>query len=146
MQIHRIPPNLFCVPAALFALTGDDIESVITPALNRHALRGQTANILDTVSTSHMSTATAVLEERGYNVRCYRSDAPSGALRAHIATWAKRSLKWPGRALLIATATHCLVISDGKVYDNWTPFGVEGAVHPFANTTVTWAALVEKGS
>jgi hypothetical protein len=143
MELHNIPPGCFCVPAAVFAITGDDLQSVLIPAFNRLRDKKQ-ANLHDTITGVRMSLAAAVLEERGYYVRKYKDGAASGALRAHVATWAKRSLKWPGRPLLIATREHCLVVQDGKVHDTWEPFGVVGELHPFAKTTVVFAALVEK--
>lgn len=143
MELHRIPPGLFCVPAAIYAIAGEDIQSVIMPAINRH-MDGKRANIHDTVSGVPIHVAAAVLEERGYNVRKYKDGSASGALRAHISTWAKRSMQWNGRPLLVATKTHCLVIQDGKVHDSWMPFGCAGEKHPFAKTTVVYVALVEK--
>lgn len=143
MSLHRIPPGLFCVPAALYAITGADIESVINPALNRFR-DGKRATLSSTVAGMSMAGAEAFLAEAGYNVRQYRDGAASGPLRAHVATWAKRSLKWPGRPLLVGTREHCLVIQDGKVHDNWMPFGCEGVEHPFAKTTVTYVGLVQK--
>lgn len=142
-MIHPIPPGLFCVPAAIVALTGADIESMVIPAINRHS--GYNHGLLDTVPGVSMSTATAVLNEFGYNVRPYRMDAEAGPKRAHVATWANRSQeRWPGRTVLVAVNNHCLVISDGRVYDNWSPHGPPGDRHPFAKTPVVWAALVEK--
>jgi hypothetical protein len=93
----------------------------------------------DHVTGEHMEVAKDVLSELGYNCRMYRSN-----VRSHVATWARRSAeRWPGQALLIATRTHALVIQDGTVYDNHMPLGAPGVQHPFARTTVVWAALVE---
>ena len=142
MIIHPIPPGLFCVPAALHALTGADLVSVIMPAINRHS--GYKRGLLDTVPGARMLAAQAVLEELGYRVRPYKSDSAVGKLRAHLATWAKRSEeRWPGRALLVATATHCLVLKNGVVHDTFCPFGEAGRTHPFAKSTIVWAALIE---
>jgi len=33
MMVYPIPPGLFCVPSAIIALTGADLESVVIPAL-----------------------------------------------------------------------------------------------------------------
>ena len=137
VKIHAITPGAFCVPSALQALTGADLQSVIYPALNRHAKRW---GLLDVCAGEQMESAEGVLSELGYNCRMYRGEQ----LRAHVATWARRSAeRWPGRALLIATRTHALVVQDGTVYDNHMPLGAPGAQHPFARTTVVWAALVE---
>lgn len=136
--IHPIPPGYWCVPSAIIALTGEDGQSVVQPAINRHA---KAYGLLDLVVGVSMPTARAVLEELGYRVRAYRG----AKLRAHLATWARRSAeRYPGRALLVATRDHALVVSDGRVYDTFTPAGAAGARHPYARTTVVWAALVEK--
>ncbi len=141
-MIHPIPPGLFCVPSAIVALTGADPVSVVVPAINRHS--GYKLGLLDTPAGVRPSVFVKVLEELGYNVRQYKSDAASGRLRAHVATWTERSKKWPGRNVLVSTGGHALVISDGTVYDSWMPHGVSGSEHPFAATTVKWAALVER--
>lgn len=142
-RIHSIPPGLFCVPAAIRALTGEPLEAVIVPALNRHASSEHLGDTVAGVNTSRVGRA--VLEELGYTIRPYRGDARTGPLRAHLATWARRSReRWPGRTLLLTTQSHCLVALDGVVYDNWMPHGVPGEEHPYAKTTVRWAALVEK--
>jgi hypothetical protein len=144
MKLHPIPPNLFCVPAAVAALTGADLESVVVPGLNRHMqYRG---GLMDTVvGVCTREVVPPLLRELGYRVREYRSDAEAGKARAHVATWARRSReRWPGRALLMCTRSHCVVLRDGVVYDNWMPHGVRGEDHPFARSVVVWAALVEK--
>ncbi len=140
-MIYPIPPGLFCVPAAIVALTGADIESVVVPAINRHS--GYKYGLHDTVPGVTMGIATKVLNELGYNVRNYR--VKDGSKNAHISTWATRSKeRWPDRAILVATKSHCLVIYNGRVYDNWSPHGPTGDKHPFANTTVVWAALIQR--
>ena len=138
--IHPIPPGLFCVPAALVALTGADVESVIVPALNRHM---GSDDLLGTVSSVWMPVIHSVLEELGFKIRPYRRDAPAGPLRVHVATWAARSLRWPDRPVLASIGGHCLVICNGFVHDNWEPRGVLGPEHPFAKTTVIRASMVE---
>ena len=140
-MIHPIPPGLFCVPSALAAITGAPVEAVIVPALNRHM---KSQGLLDTVPGVHMHVAHAVLEELGYSVRPYKSGASAGPLRAHVATWAARSLRWPGRPVLVSTWDHALVIHDGFVHDSWEPRGVLGSEHPFAKTTVVRASLIER--
>jgi hypothetical protein len=138
VKLHPILPGYWCVPSALMALTGLDGESVIQPALNRHMERG---GLLDLVTGATMRAAQRSLEEFGYRVRRYRGKEPLGA---QVRTWAQRSIeRWPGRALLIATHRHAMVIQDGRVYDTWTPHGALGGEHPFAKTRVDWAALVE---
>jgi len=141
MKIHPIYPGAYCVPSAIQALTGADYASVIHPSINRHSDKKR--DLLDHVTGEHMSVASAVLDELGYNVRAYKS-RPAAPLRAHVATWAKRAgERWPGRAVLVATRSHALVISDGKVYDNHMPLGAAGDAHPYSKSTVVWAALVE---
>jgi hypothetical protein len=143
VKLHPIPPGLYCVPSVLVALTGADIESVIIPGLNRHS--GYKHGLFDTVSSATMNSAAKVLEELGYRVRPYKYNAAAGRLNAHIATWARRSTeRWPGRAIMVTTSDHCLLIHNGIVYDTHSPHGEAGATHPFAKTTVTNAYLVEE--
>lgn len=142
-RIWPIFPGAYCVPSAIQALTGADLVSVIHPSINRHS-GDKKRDLLDHVTGEKISVAAAVLNELGYNVRAYKSK-PNAPLRAHVATWAKRtSERWPGRAVLVATRSHVLVVSDGTVYDNHMPLGAAAAAHPYAKTTVIWAALVEK--
>ena len=141
MTLYQIPPGLFCVPAAIYAITGADLEAVIVPSINRHS--GYKYGLHDTVTGVMMSAARAVLEELGYKARRYK-DGSAGPLRAHLATWARRSKeRYPGLRFLLATRTHCLALCDGVVHDTFTPFGESGSTHPFAKTTVTWLALIE---
>lgn len=142
MLIHPIPPNLWCVPSALVALTGAPWDSVIHPALNRHNPRsvktGDTLTGLVVGATTQAALAT--LAELGYTTRRYRGDNP----HAQVCTWAARAaIKYPGRALLLFTTTHALVAADGRVYDNHAPHGPPGAEHPYARTRVADAYLVE---
>ncbi|MDE2426301.1 MAG: hypothetical protein KGO96_10395 [Elusimicrobia bacterium] len=140
--VHPIPPGLFCIPAALCALTGEDLMSVIVPSLNRH---GGGQGLVDTVAGTTMHAAVEVLEEIGFTVRSYKSSAEAGPLKARISTWARRSQdRWPGRLLLVATSGHCLVIADGCVYDTHSPMGESGETHPYARARATWAALVTR--
>lgn len=138
MNLHPIPPGLWCVPAAIFALTGADPESVIHPAINRHDNARGLHDLV--VGTRVATTGAAVLAELGYRVRRYKGER----MRARISTWAARSAaRYPGRALLVAVRGHALVICDGRVYDTHTPHGASGAAHPFAGAVVVYAALVE---
>lgn len=142
MTVHPILPGAYCVPSALQALTGADYESVIMPALNRAA---RNSTLLGPVGPAHMSDAYVALRDMGYAVRRYRSDAPGGALRARLRTWAARSSeRYPGRAFLVGTCRHALVVADGLVYDTFTPHGGPGAAHPYANDIVVSVALVER--
>lgn len=138
MKLHPIPPGLYCVPSAIAAITGAPVEAVIFPALNRAMARRDT--LVGTVAGVPARAIEDALAELGYRVRQYRGDR----LRAHVATWAERSAdRYPGRVLLLCTRTHCLVVMDGKVYDNHLPHGPLGHLHPYAKTTVVYAALVE---
>jgi hypothetical protein len=143
MTVHPIPPGLFCVPSALCALTGQHPTAVIVPAINRH---DRNASLTDNVAGVHLTAAEAVLAELGYAVRKYRH----GDLRARVSTWAERSLRYPGRPLLLATTGgrrspgHALVVADGKIYDNHLPAGAAPRAHPFSNCLVDYAVLVEK--
>ena len=137
-HIYDIPPSLFCVPAVICALTGEPLVAVVNPALNRHGRRRDT--LTGTVAGVSLPVLRDVLDELGYRLREYRHDD----LRARVSTWAKRSLRWPGRNVLISTSGHALVVRDGKVYDNHEPIGVPPERHSWRNVTVTYAALVER--
>jgi len=138
--LFPIPPGYYCVPSAIAALTGADPESVIVPAINRHA---RARSLLGAPAGVRMSVARAVLTELGCGVRPYRDGAPAGPLRAQVRTWAARSLRWSGRPVLIATAGHALVVLDGRVHDNHAPLGAEPDAHPFGRSVVRDAMLVE---
>jgi hypothetical protein len=145
-MIHPIPPGYYCVPSALIALTGRDPASVIVPALNRHGA-GDGRSLLEAPAGVRMDVARRVLEELGFTVRRYRSDAASGKLSSRVSAWARRSERYPGRPLLISTSgrdAHCLVVQDGQIYDNHVPVGAGPGRHPFRNATVDGAFLVEK--
>jgi hypothetical protein len=136
MQLHPVPEHIFCVPGAIVALTGADPESVVYPALNR-ATRAE--DLLEPVGPSHVQTAIKVLEELGYRARPYKKPD----LRVTVAEWAERSLRYPGRSLLIRVPRHVLVIQDGRVHDTFAEFGIEGSRHAYAKHTVDYCALVE---
>jgi hypothetical protein len=137
MDLHPIPPGLWCVPSALVAITGADFASVIHPALNRHA-RNDTLTGVVTAST--MAAARATLVELGYKVRPYKH-----AKLGTVATWAKRSVElYPGRVLMLAVPQHVVIIKDGRVYDSWTPHGAPGATHPYTKDRVHNVWLVER--
>jgi hypothetical protein len=143
MELHKIPCGLYCVPAALYAITGADLQSVIVPALNRHMYK-KNANLFDTPAGVKRIDYEAVLNELGYHARRYKDGSVSGNLRVHVATWANRSLKWPNNPLLASTNDHCLVIQNGKVWDNHAPLGCDGKEHPFAKTIVVQIAMIQK--
>lgn len=119
-------------------ITGADPESVIFPALNR----GRRDTLIGAVAGEHMTNARRALEEMGWRVREYRGKEP---LHSLISTWAKR---FPHHTILIAAGGkdehHCLVLRGGRVYDSWEPHGMSGDTHPYANTKVRWAAVVDK--
>lgn len=141
-MIHPILNGYFCVPSALMALTGAEPASVLIPAINRH---DRNASLTDNVGAVGLRAAEAVLAELGYAARRYRKPD----LRARLRTWAERSRRYPGRPIMVCTSGsnrtpgHCLVLQDGRVYDNHTPVGCAGADHPFARCLVDYVALVE---
>lgn len=147
MTVYHIPPGLYCVPSALCALTGADAASVIVPAINRHS---RERDLLEAPAGVRVAVARAVLEELGYVVRPFRFDAPCGPLNARVATWARRTARWPGRAVFVTTRGgkknpgHALVIADERVYDNHVAVGAGPDEHPFSRDVVSFAALVEK--
>jgi len=146
--IYPIPDGYFCVPSALIALTGASPDAVIVPAINRHA---KARDLLEAPAGVNVErVAEAVLAELGYTVRRYKRDATAGKLSARVSTWASRSLRYPGRPVLITTRGdrkspgHCLVVCDGQIYDNHIPAGAAPTEHPFSTAIVSYAALVEK--
>lgn len=141
--LHPIPNGLYCVPSALAALTGEPIEVVLLPAINRH---DRNAALLENVEGVHLRAAETVLTELGYACRPYKKLD----VRARLRSWAERSKRYPGRNLLVATTGgrrspgHALVVRDGRVYDNHVPLGCDGAKHPFGSCLVSYVVLVEK--
>lgn len=123
--MHPISPGLYCGPAALQALTGEDLGSVLVPALNRH---GSGPTLHATVTSVYTRAILAVLKELGYAARPARDPK-----RHTVARWAEKSAeRWPGHALLLITSDHVLVLQDGRVYDTFTPHGAAGRGHPYA--------------
>lgn len=136
MHLHPITPGLWCVPAALTALTGADPISVIQPALNRH---GGARTLTGLVVGSTIDAALKTLVELNYTARRYKQPD----VRARVSSWAKRSQnKYPNRALLVHIPRHVMVIQDGRVYDTWTPHGAFD--HPLAGSVVDAVYLVEQ--
>lgn len=149
VAVHPIPAGYYCVPSALIALTGADPLSVVVPAIARHS-RAQ--DLLVPPAGVSIPVAEAVLRELGYEPRRYRGDAASGQLSARLFTWAERSQRWPGRALLVTTRGapsrgepgHALVVCDGRIFDNHYPAGTAPRDHPYSGDVVDYAALVER--
>jgi len=138
VELHQIPPGLWCVPSALVAITGQPWDAVIHPALNRH---GGSDVLTEVVTGATLSAARAVLDELGYDSRRYRGANP----HATVKTWARLSLeKYPGRVLLVGVSNHVVVVSDGRVYDSWSPHGPSGDEHPFATARATHVYLVKR--
>ena len=137
--LHAPTLGMFCVPTAIELITGADPQSVIFPALNRVSRRD---TLTGDVAGEHMGNARRALEQMGWTVRAYNGKRPLNSL---VSTWAKR---FPDHTILIAAGgkdeRHCLVLRGGKVYDSWEPHGVPGDFHPFANTKVRWAAIVQR--
>lgn len=136
MKLYPIVPGMWCVPTALYALTGADPESVLHPALNRHSLRAE--SLCGLVVGASVPAALAVLAELGYACRRYRH---GNHLVGTIAV--KSRDRWPGRALLVFTVEHALVVQDGRIYDSWQPHGPL-LEHPFTKTPTTDVFLVER--
>lgn len=143
--IHPIPNGYFCVPAALAALTGEPLDAVLVPAINRHAAATDLIEAPAGVSTR---VVRAVLEELGYAFRPYRAGS-AGPLRARLATWLARSTTWPDRSLYVTTVgrgggSHALAVRNGLAYDNHVPLGANRATHPFRTAIVDSVAWVER--
>lgn len=134
-MIYPILNGAYCVPSALMALTGEDLESVIFPALNRHA---KAQGLLTTVGGAYLEDAERVLNELGYAVRHAKT------LGKHrVATWAKQTLErnysYP---MMLGVRRHVVVAYQGRVYDNHAAHGPAGDKHPYAGAIVTYAVLV----
>ena|SRR5579859_1255668 len=133
-RTYPIPPGLFCVPAAICAITGEDLLSRVMPALNR--AQGNRM-ILGTVAGVRQHDTEAALQELGYRVFRYRK--PN--VRARLTTWAWR---YPNTPLLVSTRGHMLVLHEGRVFDTQAPHGAPAAEHPYAHAIVFYAAQVQK--
>jgi hypothetical protein len=142
MAIYPIPYGLYCVPAAMAGITGEPVDAVIFPTLNRASRRRDT--LIGTVGGVSIYAIEEALTRLRWRVLRYKGGA-SGPLRVRVSTWAARSSeRYTGVTLLVCTSRHCLVALDGKVYDNHVPHGVLGEEHPFAKAIVTYAAAVRK--
>lgn len=137
--LYPIPMGLYCVPSALAALTGQDFQSVIFPAINRAQ---KAASLLDPVTGVYIGDTVRVLREFRYVCR------PARNLGRHkVRTWAVQTLarNYP-HPMLLGVAGHVVVAYKGRVYDNHRPHGPWGIDHPYAHSVVTYAALVQKMS
>jgi hypothetical protein len=137
---HPIPSGLFCVPTAICALTGADPAAAVIPAINR-AERAE--SLLIPPEGVHITAIAPALRDLGYVARRYRKPD----LFARLSTWARRSLRYPGRGLLVCTAGrhgHAVAVQDGRIYDNHAPRGTGPDEHPFSRCLVDWVALVER--
>jgi hypothetical protein len=139
-KMFPIPPgNLYCVPAAIRALTGADIESVIFPALNR-AQRAEW--LIGPVAGVANCDARAALAEMGWDARRPKPGAPL-AKPMQLRTLARLTAElYPGRKFYVTTASHALAVADGRVYDNHVQAGCDGDAHPFAKCRVAQVFLV----
>jgi len=138
--MHPIPPGLWCVPSALVAITGDDWQSVIQPALNRH---GGASTLTGMVVESTMRAAIATLQERGYKVMRCKTLGPGRRRLDKVAAWA--AAKFPGESFLIGAVEHAMAMCDGRIYDSWTPHGAPAAEHAWSTASVLELYLVRKG-
>lgn len=136
MKIYPIPPGLYCVPSALVALTGEDFESVIFPALNR--AQGDT-RLTFPVAAVNRDDYLAVLDQLGYVARAARDPQ-----RHKVKTWTKRALNraYPN-PLLLRVPGHVVVLWTGRVYDSLAPHGPLAADHPCADQVATHVWLVQ---
>lgn len=135
--LHAIPPGLWCVPSALAAITGADVESVLHPALNRH---GCEPSLTDIVVGVYRHVTLDVLWELGYAARRYK-----GKRRQHVSTIARMSAeRWAGHTVLVFTNEHALVVRDGRVFDNHMPHGPTGKDHPYSAAPIEACYLIER--
>ncbi len=143
VRAYHVPPGLYCVPSAICALTGADLESVVLPALNRAQKAGWLLGPVDGVRTNEAEKA---LDDMGWHVRRHK-----GAGSRKLFTWAVLSgTVYRDKRLLVATRDHMLALVNGKVYDTFTPYGLEavagGQRHPYHHAIVTYVALLQEKS
>lgn len=132
-MIFPIPPNLYCVPAALVAITGAPLDAVVLPALNR---AGANPTLLDDPGPTTMRVAEEALSLMSYRVLRPREPL-HGSLLTHAREWSSKE-----HPVLASTRHHALVIWRGKVYDTFVPGGCEAETHPHARKRLTHAAMI----
>lgn len=137
-SLYDVPPGPYCVPAALVALTGRDLTSVILPALNRHAGNGTFFD--DVGPTNTRRVAVPALQEMGYRVFAH-GKIERGDERPTLRAVANR---YPSRRMLATVKGHALAILDGRVWDTATPYGAPVEDHPDRDRRVTGLWIVEK--
>lgn len=135
MKIYplRPDPELYCVPACIALLTGQPLDAVIIPAINRAK---RNSSLFDFVEGVDMRVAEYVLRELGYHCRYYKYLTVQS-----IATWAAKSYKY-NYPLLLATMRHTVIAYNGLIYDNHSPLGSQN--HAYKNYAVTYCALVQR--
>lgn len=143
-MIHPIPPGLYCVPAALCALTGEPLDAVVVPALNRAARH---ADLSGDPGPMSMRTAEVALREMGCRVMRYKHPMYSRVIvkRQQLRTWAS-AWRTKLHPILVATGNHALVLHQGVVYDTKVPGGCDAARHPDARQVLTYAAMVVRSN
>ncbi len=140
IKAFHIPVGVYCVPAAICALTGADLESVVLPALNRAQKAGWLLGPVGGVRTKEFEDALGFM---GWRVLRHKQPG-----RRKLFTWAMMSAgQYKNRRLLVATRDHCLALVNGKIYDTFTPFGFEvvagGKRHAYHHDAVTYVAILE---
>ena len=134
-MIHTISPGFFCGPSVIEAITGEDMLSVILPALNR-ASRAE--YLLDEVIESRIPDMLHVLVELGYRVGEYKHNA---AYLGDVGSWHNKFFDY---VIMLFTMEHVLVVHEGMAYDNHTPMGCPALTHPFTKVKVVSAYIVRK--
>ena len=137
IRAFHIPVGIYCVPAAICALTGACLESVVLPALNR----AQEADwLLGPVGGAYIHEAKAALNDMGWNVRRHKDVGKS-----KLFTWAELSgTRYRNRRLFVSVRGHAMALINGKVYDTLTPYGEEPRNHPHAHSIVNYVAMLEQ--
>ena len=136
-MIHHIPPNLYCVTACLYALTGEPLDVVLVPVLNRHAGHDSLSGNPGSMS---MIAAQYTLLELGYRVFRHKS---AGTKRQQLRTWTHK-YKGEEHPFLVAVPGHALVMYKGKIYDTKAPGGIPVDIHPDSRRRVDYLAKIVK--
>lgn len=136
IRAYHVPVGIYCVPAAICALTGADLESVVLPALNR----AQKANwLLGPVGGVYMDDTYTAIDLMGWVARKHKDVG-----RHKLFTWAKLSAdKYVNKRLLVTVKGHALALINGLIYDTFTPFGCEPDKHACSGEIVRTVAMLQ---
>jgi len=136
MRLHPIPPGLYCVPAALCAITGLDMRQVIAPAIRRIEPVHGSGN----PTLVWLSTLITVLCEQGYGLRWVETSVQP--------LWTLTGCFPEDEVLLISIAdppgAHVAVAQGARIYDSIAPEGMAAHEHPLSLNDVNHVAVVNR--